>query len=255
MPKVFVAKETRPGENRVAATPETVKKMAKAGLAVGVESGAGTAAGFLDKQYAEAGAEVGAGGAAAWQGADVVLKVAAPTDGEVSQLRSGAILAALLDPYRNPELAVRLAAQGVSAFALELVPRITRAQAMDALSSQASIAGYKAVLLAALAPRQVLPAADDRRRHHPAGAGGDAWAPASPACRRSPPPSGWARWSRCRTSAPRSRSRSSRWAASSSSCRSRRAARAQGGYAKEMTPSSWRSSARLLTQRIAPPTW
>lgn len=149
MPRAFVAKETRPGETRVAATPETVKKLVKAGLAVAVERGAGAAAGFLDQRYAEAGAEVGAGDAAAWQGADVVLKVTAPAEGEVGELRPGAILAALLDPYRNPELAARLAAQGVSAFAMELVPRVTRAQDIDVLSSQASISGYKAVVLAA----------------------------------------------------------------------------------------------------------
>ena len=149
MPRAFVAKETRPGETRVAATPETVKKLVKAGLAVAVESGAGAAAGFLDQRYAEAGAEVGPGDAAAWQGADVVLKVTAPAEGEIARLRSGSILAALLDPYRNPELAAKLAAQGVSAFAMELVPRVTRAQDIDVLSSQASIAGYKAVVLAA----------------------------------------------------------------------------------------------------------
>lgn len=149
MPRVFVAKETRLGETRVAATPETVKKMVKAGLTVAVESGAGRAAGFSDKLYADAGAEVGPGGAAALEAADLVLRVTAPDDAEISQLRSGAILAALLDPYRNVDLASKLAARGVSAFALELVPRVTRAQDIDVLSSQASISGYKAVVLAA----------------------------------------------------------------------------------------------------------
>lgn len=148
MPKVFIPKEIQPGETRVAATPETVKKMIKAGLEVVVEAGAGSRAGFLDAAFADAGAAI-APTATAASGAEVVLKVAPPTAAEVAALGSGSIFASLLDPYRNAALALALAERGVSAFAMELVPRVTRAQDIDVLSSQASIAGYKAVLIAA----------------------------------------------------------------------------------------------------------
>jgi len=151
MPKVLVPRERRPGETRVAATPETVKRMVKEGFHVTVEAGAGTASHFPDAEYTAAGADVA--GSPDWKQADVVLQVAAP-DGmepaEWKQLHSGALLLSFLAPYRNLP-AVRLLADGnVTAFAMELIPRITRAQNMDALSSQASIAGYKAVLLAAV---------------------------------------------------------------------------------------------------------
>lgn len=145
MPKVLVPKETRAGETRVAATPETVKKLIKAGLEVEVEPGAGERSGFLDSAYSDAGASLGAG----WENADVVLAVTGPEPALLARMRSGAILAALLDPYKNLELTQNLAAKGVSAFSMELVPRVTRAQDIDVLSSQASIAGYKAVILAA----------------------------------------------------------------------------------------------------------
>jgi NAD(P) transhydrogenase subunit alpha len=149
MPRLFVPLETRPSERRVAAVPETVKKLVGAGFEVEIQSGAGAAAGFADSAYQSAGAKLVPGGAAAWRAADAVFKVLEPLVTEVDQLRSGALLFALLDPYRNLPLVRRLAERGVSAFAMELVPRTTRAQAMDALSSQASLAGYKAVLVAA----------------------------------------------------------------------------------------------------------
>jgi len=150
MPQIVIPRERRPGETRVAATPETVKRMVKEGFSVSVESGAGAAAYFPDAEYAAAGATVAS--ALDWKQADVVLQVAAP-DGtepaEWKQLHPGALLISFLAPHRNLP-AVRLLADGnVTAFAMELIPRITRAQNMDALSSQASIAGYKAVLLAA----------------------------------------------------------------------------------------------------------
>ncbi|HSM14397.1 MAG TPA: Re/Si-specific NAD(P)(+) transhydrogenase subunit alpha [Thermoanaerobaculia bacterium] len=149
MARVFIPKESRPGELRVAAVPETVKKLAKAGLEIEIQRGAGVASGHPDAQYEEAGATLDASGPAAAGGADVVLRVAPPGDEEVEALREGSILLALLDPYRNLGLVRRLAERKVSSFAMELVPRTTRAQSMDVLSSQASIAGYKAVLLAA----------------------------------------------------------------------------------------------------------
>jgi NAD(P) transhydrogenase subunit alpha len=148
MTTLFVPREIRTGERRVAASPETVKKLTQSGLEVTIEAGAGDAAGFVDAAYAAAGAKI-VDAAAGWRGADVVFKVAAPTDEEVSLVKSGSWLFALLDPYRNVELGRRLAERGAIVFAMELVPRTTRAQSIDVLSSQASIAGYKAVLLAA----------------------------------------------------------------------------------------------------------
>ena len=154
MPKVLVPRERRPGETRVAATPETVKRMVKEGFHVTVEAGAGAAAYFPDAEYVAAGAEMA--GTPDWKQADVILQVAAPGPGDITepaewkQLHPGAVLISFLAPHRNLP-AVRLLADGnLTAFAMELIPRITRAQNMDALSSQASIAGYKAVLLAAV---------------------------------------------------------------------------------------------------------
>src|SRR5947209_11966835 len=151
---ILIPRERRPGETRVAATPETVKRMVKEGFHVTVEAGAGTASHFPDAEYAAAGADVA--GSPDWKQADVVLQVAAPGPADLAepaewkQLHPGAFLISFLAPYRNLP-AVRLLADGnVTAFAMELIPRITRAQNMDALSSQASIAGYKAVLLAAV---------------------------------------------------------------------------------------------------------
>jgi NAD(P) transhydrogenase subunit alpha len=149
MPTIFVPKENATGERRVAAVPETVKRLVGAKLAVQVESGAGYGAGFTDDAYAAAGAQIVTEPRAAWASADAVFRVQAPRADEVGRMKHGAMLFALLDPYRNVALAKLIAAQGVTAFAMELVPRTTRAQAIDVLSSQASIAGYKAVLLAA----------------------------------------------------------------------------------------------------------
>lgn len=155
MLNVFIPKERRRGETRVAATPETVRRMVKLGLAVGIERGAGEAAFFPDADFEAAGARLVSDPAAGWGEADVVLKVTAPDayEGlpghEAEALKTGAVLIGFLSPYKNPEAVRLLAEGGVTSLALELVPRVTRAQTMDALSSQASIAGYKAVLLAA----------------------------------------------------------------------------------------------------------
>ncbi|PRF75404.1 NAD(P)(+) transhydrogenase (Re/Si-specific) subunit alpha [Burkholderia multivorans] len=148
---IGVPAETRANEARVAATPETVKKYAAAGHRVSVAKGAGTAASYPDEAYAAAGAELTDQSAAF--GADVVLKVQAPTDAELPSLKRGAVLVGMLEPF-NAEQAAKLAATGVTGFALEAAPRTTRAQSLDVLSSQANIAGYKAVLVAAsLYPR------------------------------------------------------------------------------------------------------
>lgn len=138
-------KETHAGERRVALTPDVAGRLAQAGIEVFIERGAGAEAYFPDEAYAAAGARlVGAGEAF---GADLVVKVQPPTEGEIAALRRGAALISFLRPAWNRELMEKLAAGGVTALALELVPRSTRAQTMDALSSQATVAGYKAVLL------------------------------------------------------------------------------------------------------------
>ncbi|MBI4512250.1 MAG: Re/Si-specific NAD(P)(+) transhydrogenase subunit alpha [Deltaproteobacteria bacterium] len=143
MPELFVLRERRPGETRVAATPETVKRLIKEGMSVTVETGAGEGACLSDKSYQDAGAKLGSDPS----GADIVVTLGPPP--EDLPLKSGAVLIGFISPYKNPQLVQKLAQKNVSTLAMELVPRITRAQAMDALSSQASIAGYKAVILAA----------------------------------------------------------------------------------------------------------
>ena len=147
---IFVPRERRRGETRVAATPETVRKMVKAGLAATVERGAGSDAFFPDGEYEAAGAVLTGDAAAARAAADVVVTVTAPEAAEAAAQKPGSVLVAFLAPHRNLDLVRALTERRVTALAMELVPRITRAQGMDALSSQANIAGYKAVLLAAL---------------------------------------------------------------------------------------------------------
>ena len=154
---VLIPAERREGECRVAATPETVKACLAAGLEVVVEAGAGSAAGYGDGLYAEAGARLGEAAALPWSSANVVLCVAPPADAQLEQLPSGALLVGLLDPYGSGERFERLAGRGVSTVAMELLPRISRAQSMDVLSSQANIAGYKAVLLGAAALNRYMP--------------------------------------------------------------------------------------------------
>ena len=146
---VGVPREVYPGERRVAATPETVKKLKSMGFSVRVEAGAGQQARFRDSAYAEAGAEL-ADAAAVW-GADLVLKIRPPTLEEADRLGAGQTLISTLYPAQNRELLDRIAARGASALALEQIPRISRAQKMDVLSSQAGISGYRAVVEAAAA--------------------------------------------------------------------------------------------------------
>jgi NAD(P) transhydrogenase subunit alpha len=153
--KVAIVKERRPHERRVAATPDSVKSMVGAmGLEVAVEAGAGAEASFIDAAYTGAGATVVADAAAALDGADIVLKVQRPILGEdgideLKQMKPGAALVGLLRPLEHPIDVEAYATAGIAAFAMELLPRITRAQTMDVLSSQANLAGYKAVLDAA----------------------------------------------------------------------------------------------------------
>ena len=134
-------------ESRVAATPETVKVIRSLGYDVVVEKGAGAKASFPDSAYEAAGAKIESGDSA-W-GADIVLTVSAPADAEIKKLKRGSILVGVLSPALKPELLAALAAQGVTAMAMDAVPRISRAQSMDVLSSMANIAGYRAVVEAA----------------------------------------------------------------------------------------------------------
>ncbi|NKC12225.1 MAG: Re/Si-specific NAD(P)(+) transhydrogenase subunit alpha [Gammaproteobacteria bacterium] len=147
--KVAVPKERREGETRVAASPETVKKFVQMGLRVFIESGAGINASFLDETYAEAGAYIAASAQETLSEADVVLKVRPADQSELALMKSGAHLIGMLEPYDDLEGARRYAEAGVDAFCMELVPRITRAQSMDVLSSQSNLAGYRSVIDAA----------------------------------------------------------------------------------------------------------
>jgi NAD(P) transhydrogenase subunit alpha len=155
--KVAIPKESAEGEARVAASPETVKKLKGLGLEIVVETGAGDGARITDQAYADAGAEIAVDAKAALGDADVVLKVARPTPDEISKIKKGAVLIAMLAPLAHKEDAKSYAAAGITSFAMELVPRITRAQSMDVLSSQANLAGYKAVLDACAHYARVFP--------------------------------------------------------------------------------------------------
>jgi NAD(P) transhydrogenase subunit alpha len=152
---VGIPKETASGERRVALTPDAVRSLIRDELAVVVEAGAGTAAGYPDATYEAVGAEVESD-AAKVLASDVVAVVQA-TPEQVERLREGAVLVGLLRPLDEPERAEALAARGVTAFAMELMPRITRAQSMDALSSQANLAGYRSVLVASVALGKAFP--------------------------------------------------------------------------------------------------
>jgi NAD(P) transhydrogenase subunit alpha len=147
--KIAVLRETRAGESRVAASPETVKKLIGLGAAVTVERGAGDASNFPDNAFEEAGAAIAASAGEAIGGADLILKVRGPDAAEFSQYRSGQRIAAIMSPHANQPALDAAAAAGVELFAMDLMPRITRAQSMDVLSSQSNLAGYKAVIDAA----------------------------------------------------------------------------------------------------------
>src|SRR3989440_4344840 len=143
--KVGVPRETAAGERRVALVPETIKRLTGAGFEIAVERGAGEAAAFPDESYQEAGAAL----VSDPYNSDVIAKVNAPSAEEAGRLHDGQVLIGFLQPLTDQEGIDRLASRGVVAFAMESIPRITRAQAMDALSSQATVSGYKAALLAA----------------------------------------------------------------------------------------------------------
>ncbi|MGY6552673.1 MAG: NAD(P) transhydrogenase subunit alpha [Erythrobacter sp.] len=146
--KIAILKERAPGETRVAATPETVKKYAALGLDVAIEAGAGVIASVTDAAYAEAGASVG-DAAATVKDADIIIGIQAPDVALLSGAKPGAWVAALFDPFMRRDLVDAYAAAGFEALSMEFMPRITRAQSMDVLSSQSNLSGYKAVLVAA----------------------------------------------------------------------------------------------------------
>jgi len=155
--KLAIPKERLDGESRVAASIETVKKLTALGLQVTVEAGAGAGASISDALYREAGADIAASAAEALKDADIVFKVRAPTEEELGMMKRGAMLAAILNPYDDKARFQKYAAAGVNAFAMELMPRISRAQSMDVLSSQSNLAGYKAVINAAAAFTRAMP--------------------------------------------------------------------------------------------------
>ena len=154
---IFAPQETDPNEPRAAMTPETAARLVKLGAAVAVESGIGAGANYPDAAYEKAGAALRGDRAAALREADVVLRVRQPPAAEVALLKQGAVHVSFLDPFNETALVAALAQQGVSAVSMELVPRSTRAQKLDALSSQHSIAGYAMVLMAADRLKTILP--------------------------------------------------------------------------------------------------
>ncbi len=155
--RIAVPKERRPQERRVAASPDTAKRLVGMGHEVVVEAGAGIGAAFPDTAYSAVGATIAGSQAEALGSADIVLKVQRPEPQEVSSMRRGAVLVGMLSPLQYPDDVKAYASAGLTAFAMELVPRITRAQAMDVLSSQANLAGYRAVLEASVAFGRAFP--------------------------------------------------------------------------------------------------
>jgi len=155
--KIAIPRERQAHERRVAATPDTVKKFIALRCDVTVESGAGLTAGIRDADFANAGAKIAQDEATALADADLVLKVQRPLNDEIPLFKRGAAMAALMNPHQNQETLQALARQGVDVFALEFIPRITRAQSMDVLSSQSNLAGYKAVIDAAATFGRAMP--------------------------------------------------------------------------------------------------
>ena len=155
--QIGVLKETHPGENRVAVIPDTVKKLVKLGAELTVEAALGQGAGFADESYTEAGATIASNRNDILTKSDIILRIRKPESGEVGQIKQGCIHISYLDPFNEGELVDALAKQGVSAISMEMIPRTTLSQKMDALSSQANLAGYVAVMMAANRLDRLLP--------------------------------------------------------------------------------------------------
>ncbi len=160
---ISVPKEIMPGERRVALTPDVVKRLVGAGVTVRLETGAGIEASYPDEAYTKVGAEIVSDATAAWKDSDIVVKVQPPIldpaagGNELESIKEGALLISMMQPFTNFELVKEMASRGVTGFGLEALPRITRAQSMDILSSMATVAGYKAVLLGAAATGKLFP--------------------------------------------------------------------------------------------------
>jgi len=155
--KIAVAKEIEVGERRVALVPDVVARLVKKGIEVLVASGAGEGSFFSDDAYTAVGAKIVSDPNQLWAEADAILKVAPPKESEVTMMRSGSAVVGFLNPLGQPEIVEKLAAKGVTSFSMELIPRTSRAQSMDALSSQAGVAGYQATLIAAAAAPKFFP--------------------------------------------------------------------------------------------------
>ncbi len=155
--KIAIAKEIEVGERRVALNPDLVARLVKQGLEIWVEAGAGEGSFFTNDAYEAAGAKVISDTSTLWGEADVLLKVGIPKDHEINQMRAGSVLLSFLSPLAQPETIQHLAERQITAFGMEMIPRTSRAQSMDALSSQAGVAGYKAVLIAAAALPKFFP--------------------------------------------------------------------------------------------------
>lgn len=155
--KIAIAKETEVGERRVALIPDTISRLVKKGWEIWVESGAGEGSFFSNEAYESVGAKIIDDPHQLWGEADILLKVTPPKDSEIGQLKEGAALVSFLNPLGNPQTVQQLQQRQIAAFSMELIPRTSRAQSMDALSSQASVAGYKAVLIAAAALPKFFP--------------------------------------------------------------------------------------------------
>lgn len=157
MPVLFCPRESSPGETRVALTPDSASRLALAGVTCVIEASAGSAAGFPDSEYTAAGATIAPEASAVVRAADIVISVKALPDPLIDLLKPGALVISFLDPFREPSTTARLASTGARALSLEFIPRTTIAQKMDALSSQASLAGYASVLLASMCLDKILP--------------------------------------------------------------------------------------------------
>ena len=155
--QIGVLKETHPGENRVAVIPDTVKKLVKLGADITVEAALGQGSGFADEEYAEAGAAVSSDRNGMLGQSDIILRIRKPEADEVGRIKQGCIHISYLDPFNEGELVDALAEQGISAISMEMIPRTTLSQKMDALSSQANLAGYVAVMMAANSLDRLLP--------------------------------------------------------------------------------------------------
>lgn len=154
---IGVPKEAQAGENRVSLVPETVAKLVKAGFKVRIERGAGEKAYFNDSDYEKAGASISQSAEDVFASSEIIVKVGVPSAAEIGRLKQGAVYISFLNPLAEPSLSAELAKRGVTAFSMELIPRTSRAQSMDALSSQANIGGYKAVLTATMALGKYFP--------------------------------------------------------------------------------------------------